>query len=418
MEILIGLLITLFVFAALIAYRMSRQSLSLRRDLESRDQIIRELEARILHNERERVRSKALFDTVSGVAFDVALALDEEAKIIMANGAARRVFGQRDPIGQKLDTFIPSPELRSLVDYALEDSDPPEEQFEFNGSTFRARAHVISCDGGRRFVGVAMQDISNLVSLNRARRDLVANISHELRTPITRIRLIIEGLFLDAVRPKRKASIQSLKEIAMETDALMWLSQELLDLSMIESGQAIMRLVPTPLWSVVNESIERFAAQAERKDLSIVCQAPGECDVLCDADQLKRVLGNLIHNAIKWSPPKEAITITAAEQADEVTVSVFDNGPGVPVELRERVFERFYQADISRSGDDGTGLGLAICKHIVEAHGGRIWAESHDGVRGGRFLFTILKADMPVQHAGNGVTADAVEALPDAVSPA
>ena len=96
-----------------------------------------------------------------------------------------------------------------------------------------------------------MQDITDLVHLNRARRDLVANISHELRTPITRIRLIIEGLFLDADKPKRKASIQSLKEIAMETDALLWLAQELLDLSMIESGQAILRLVKTPLKQVV-----------------------------------------------------------------------------------------------------------------------------------------------------------------------
>jgi len=103
-------------------------------------------------------------------------------------------------------------------------------------------------------------------------------------------------------------------------------------------------------------------------------------------------LANLLHNAIKWSPPNDAITITADVQASEIIVSVFDNGPGVPDRLRERIFERFYQADVSRSGDDGTGLGLAICKHIIEAHGGRIWAEGNRQGKGGHFRFTVLNA--------------------------
>ena len=263
-----------------------------------------------------------------------------------------------------------------------------------------------------------MQDVTNLVNLNRARRDLVANISHELRTPITRIRLIIEGLFFDADKPKRKASIQSLKEIAMETDALLWLAQELLDLSMIESGQAIMRLVPTSLKQVADDMIERFEPQAELKGIKIVSHVPEKFEVLCDADQIKRVLGNLIHNAIKWSPADEAITITASEQVDEVTVSVFDNGPGVPEDLRERIFERFYQADVSRSGDEGTGLGLAICKHIVEAHGGRIWAEGNSMGKGGQFTFTILKAEISKPIESNMETKDSATAVSETMSPA
>ena len=179
----------------------------------------------------------------------------------------------------------------------------------------------------------------------------------------------------------------------METDALLWLAQELLDLSMIESGQAILRLVKSPLKQLVDDAIERFAPHAEMKDLTIVSHVPQNYDVLCDADQLKRVLGNLIHNAIKWSPKDNAITITASEHEDEITVTVFDKGPGVPEDLRERIFERFYQADVSRSGDEGTGLGLAICKHIIEAHGGRIWAAGNSRGKGGQFRFTVLKAD-------------------------
>jgi two-component system phosphate regulon sensor histidine kinase PhoR len=112
--------------------------------------------------------------------------------------------------------------------------------------------------------------------------------------------------------------------------------------------------------------------------------------VWADHEQVRRVLINLIHNAIKWSPRGGQIKVLSEVIADEVTVSVIDNGPGVPDDQTERIFERFYQVDSSRSGGEGTGLGLAICKHIVEAHGGKIWAEGNEnGTRGGIFRFTL-----------------------------
>ena len=114
--------------------------------------------------------------------------------------------------------------------------------------------------------------------------------------------------------------------------------------------------------------------------------------------QLKRVLGNLVHNAIKWSPQNDAITITATEANDEVTVSVFDNGPGIPEDLRERVFERFYQADVSRSGDEGTGLGLAICQTHNRGHtAAKSGAQGNGQGAGGHFIFTLLKAEHAVR---------------------
>ena len=145
---------------------------------------------------------------------------------------------------------------------------------------------------------------------------------------------------------------------------------------------------------------------------------PPDYDALCDADQLKRVLVNLLHNAIKWSPPGELITVSASQQADELTVSIFDKGPGIPDDLRERVFERFYQADASRSGDEGTGLGLAICKHIVEAHGGRIWAEGNSRDKGGHFVFTVLKADSDFrQNASTDKVDEPSAGLAEAAAP-
>jgi len=398
MELLLLAAFALSFGLAYCAHRQRRELKALAKVISDRDVSIGQLRSQVDKAERDNQEGKALFATISDLSFDLVLLLDEDLTVIMVNRTARRLFGNSNPIGERLSDLVDSPELFSLAQVALREEESLEEQFVIEGTNYRARAQVIKRDQARRFIGIGMQDISELVSLNRARRDLVANISHELRTPITRIRLIIEGLFLEADKPKRKASIQSLKEIAMETDALLWLAQELLDLSMIESGEAILRLVKTPLKQVVDDAIERLESQAAMKDLKIVSHVPQKYAVLCDADQLKRVLGNLLHNAIKWSPQAEAITITASEQMDEITVSIFDNGPGVPDELRNRVFERFYQADASRSGDEGTGLGLAICKHIIEAHGGRIWTEGNSQGNGGHFLFTVLKADVSFQE--------------------
>ncbi len=399
MEILLSLAVTALIGLGYLLSQFSRANKRLQADARAREATIVQLRSQLTALESETLENRAVLSAVYSVALDVIFLLDEDLTILMHNRPAANILAGASVVGKRLPDVLDSPELLALLELTLQAGETLEEQFVIDAVHYRARAQVMRKADDRRYVGIALQDITELVNLSRARRDLVANISHELRTPITRIRLIIEGLFLDADKPKRKASIQSLKEIAMETDALLWLSQELLDLSMIESGQAIMRLVKTPLKQVVDESIERFESHAEMKDLRVVSHVPEALDVLCDVDQIKRTLGNLIHNAIKWSPKKEAITITASPKGDEVSISVLDNGPGVPDELRQRIFERFYQADISRSGDEGTGLGLAICKHIVEAHGGRIWAEGNRGGNGGRFVFTLLKAEAENEEA-------------------
>lgn len=355
-----------------------------------------ELEAlrqQIAVSAREAVQSKALFSTLANIAYDLVFVLDEELTIIAYNKSAELLFGAKNPIGERLSDIINAPELDDIVLRALREEEGMEEQFSFDGHYYRVRTRLMRYDAEHAFIGVALQDITQLVRLNRARRDMVANISHELRTPIANIRLIIESLFHEQDRPKRKASIASLRDIARETDSLLWLVQELLDLSMIESGQAIMKLVPVPLHEIVEESVARLEDQLAVKDLTVVRHIPQRINVLCDRDQTRRVFTNLIKNAIRYSPPHDAITISATVSGDEVTISVFDNGPGVPDDQRERIFERFYQVDTSRSGSEGTGLGLAICRHIVEAHGGRIWAEGNSQGGGGRFLFTLLNAD-------------------------
>ena len=345
--------------------------------------------------ERELDYVKALLLTMANSAYNALIVLNKDCKIIAINDQAEALFKRTRPIGESLLEVTGSEELAAMVTNTVDNHEEVlEEQLRFEDRVYRVRTQVIDRNGNS-FICLAMEDISELVRLNRARRDMVANISHELRTPIANIRLIIDGLFLETERPKRKKSIDSLHDIARETDALLWMAEELLDLSMIESGQAIIRMVDTPAHEIVEEAVERIVDQSDAKEIDVVHEVAGDLYVLCDQDKVRRVLINLIHNAIKWSPPGESIAVHAEGEGDEVIFSVLDNGPGVPEDQTARIFERFYQTDASRSVSEGTGLGLAICKHIIEAHGGRIWAEGNAEQSGGRFYFTLPLGEKP-----------------------
>jgi two-component system phosphate regulon sensor histidine kinase PhoR len=189
-------------------------------------------------------------------------------------------------------------------------------------------------------------------------------------------------------------------KIAAQLDTLNQLAQELLDLSLIESGQAPLKLAAYPLLTLVQAQVEQLLPQAERKNLSLEVDIPADLTVLADETMVGRVMTNLIHNSIKFteagrivisahhlSDMAEATGQKAAE--DWVMVSVADTGVGIPPDEISRIFERFYKIDRARNRQQsGTGLGLAIAKHIIEAHGGRIWAESN-GKNGTTFYFTL-----------------------------
>lgn len=328
------------------------------------------------------------------VAYEPLLILNEQMQILTFNESALQLLGETLKGGASLSDLMPSSELDSILRYVFENDEAEfEVQTKIDNRFFRVRTRFYQTSDSEKYIGVAFQDVSELVRLNRARRDMVANISHELRHPIANIRLIIDSLFHDAEKPKRKKSIQSIHDIARETDALMWLVQELLDLSMIESGQAIVKMVDVSLVSIVDETLEIMVEQAAHGQVELVAKIPDSINVLCDKDLIRRVLVNLLHNAMKYSPRNTKITISAEEADGIVTIIVFDRGAGVPESHTGRIFERFYQVDDARTGKEGTGLGLAICKHIVEAHGGQIWAEGVETAGGGKFLFTLLSAD-------------------------
>jgi two-component system, OmpR family, phosphate regulon sensor histidine kinase PhoR len=333
-------------------------------------------------------------------AYEALFVVDADLHILALNPAAGALWDHAQ-VGSCLTDFADSSELEAAFRYVLENQESEFEiQTTINDRFYRIRMHLHTGNNQTQ-IGVALQDVTDLVRLNRARRDMVANISHELRTPIANIRLIIDSLFHEADKPKRKKSIQSLKDIARETDALQWLVHELMDLSMIETGQAIVRMVDVDLSEIVDEVVERMTEQAANREITLGVKLSEDVRLLCDRELAKRVIINLIHNALKYSPAGGTVTLSAENTDEYVVITVQDKGPGIPEDETERVFERFYQVDSSRSRNEGTGLGLAICKHIVEAHGGEIWAEGVETAGGGKFSFTLLNADYALSQVDN-----------------
>jgi two-component system phosphate regulon sensor histidine kinase PhoR len=323
---------------------------------------------------------------------DCVLLLDRERALLSLNPAASALFGPNARPGQSLIAATRSVELDELTAHALAGGADCDRQVALgNGAQpYRARAVPVG-DNGMYGVALILIDQGELQRLGRARRDFVANISHELRTPITSIRLLVDTLRSGVPSdPTTRADL--LEKIAAETETLGQLSQELLDLAQIESGQAMVRMVPVPVAQLAVEVVERLTPQAARKRHSVCVEVAPDLTALADVDQVERALGNLVHNAIKFTPPEGNIWVRATQQDGDVVLEVADTGPGISPQDLPRVFERFFRGDRSRTSG-GTGLGLAIAKHVVEAHGGRIWAESEGRPgQGAVFRFTLPSA--------------------------
>jgi two-component system, OmpR family, phosphate regulon sensor histidine kinase PhoR len=231
------------------------------------------------------------------------------------------------------------------------------------------------------------QDLTQLRRLETVRRDFISNVSHELRTPLASLKALAETLQEGALEDP-PAARRFIIRMETEIDNLTQLVNELLELSRIESGKvplSFQRIFPCDL---LMPAIERMALQAERAglELSMDCQ-PGLPQVFADPDRITQVMINLIHNAVKFTPPGGKISVSAYQDGDHIVFFVRDTGVGIARKDLSRIFERFYKADRARTGG-GTGLGLSIARHMIEAHGGYIWAESEEGV-GSTFYFTL-----------------------------
>ena len=239
---------------------------------------------------------------------------------------------------------------------------------------------------------VVLHDVTELRRLERVRQDFVANVSHEFKTPLTAIQGFAETLLAGALEDPRN-NRRFLEIIRDHTTRLARLTDDLLKLARIEAGKLELEFLSVRPIELVERCAETSLLKASRKQIVLEIDVPpGLPNMRGDAGLLRDVLQNLLDNAIQYTPPGGSIRLSATAGVREAVITVGDTGIGIPLAEQERIFERFYRVDAARSREaGGTGLGLSIAKHIVEAHGGRLWVESEVG-RGSQFSFSIPAA--------------------------
>ncbi|HKP53115.1 MAG TPA: ATP-binding protein [Chloroflexia bacterium] len=329
---------------------------------------------------------------------DGILITDAQGHIVGANDAACQLFEITPEriTGRSLIEVTHSHELHNALRGVLSE-EVGRQRLEVEAGKRKLAAMVTAVPGEAGPMGlVVMQDVTELNRLERARRDFVANIGHELRTPLASIKLLVDTLVI-SVKDDPEATQDFLRRIDVEVDGLTQLVRELLELSRIESGQVPLERKAIDLPELLESAAGRLRAQAERANITLdVEAAPGLQPAYADPARVEQVLVNLLHNAIKFNHPGGRVKLKAEEGDDGwLRLSVADTGPGIPPDDLPRIFERFYKVDKARTGvregrerEGSTGLGLAIAKHIVQAHGGQIWAESEYG-EGSTFYFTL-----------------------------
>ncbi len=326
------------------------------------------------------------------------IAADARGRIVTANAAAHRFLGYApEATLPELPQLFRAKPAREVVDALLSGEVVAGRELELEERTILASGRPLP-QGGAVLV---LHDLTDLRRLEMVRRDFVANVSHELKTPLTSISGYAETLLDD--RPDPETSARFLEVILGNARRMQRLVDSLLDLSRIESGSWQPKVEPVGVGAVARETWAGLAARAAQRKVELVVDAddPAPIEAHADADALRQVLTNLLDNALRYTPPGGRITARARRDDGGVTVSVSDTGSGIGGDHLSRIFERFYRADPSRSRDEGgTGLGLAIVKHLIEAHGGRVWAESELGR--GTTINTWFPAPGPNGTEGEG----------------
>ena len=321
---------------------------------------------------------------------DGILITDESGNVSMLNASTRQIFniGEKDFIGSSLAEVLRNHKVNEL--WRRCSFSQQQEMTTIEIASTRAYIQCIATPLAPELPGNILflfQDLTRMRQLEIIRRDFVSNVSHELRTPLASLKIIAETLESGALNDPPAAK-RFLKQMDGEVDNLTQMVEELLELSRIESGQVPLDRQWIKPCELIQLAGDRMAMQAERAGLefSYGCE-PVLPNIFVDASRLSQVLINLMHNAIKFTAPGGKIEASAYKDGMNVVFYVKDTGIGIPEKDLERIFERFYKSDPSRS-KRGTGLGLSISKHLVETHGGKIWVESYRR-NGSTFKFSI-----------------------------
>jgi two-component system, OmpR family, phosphate regulon sensor histidine kinase PhoR len=355
-------------------------------------------EIRLLSGERNR-SSAILRSMVEGVAV-----IDAEERLVFYNRAFSEILNV-DPAsaeGRPLIEVIRNSDLLSLIRRALRGDEGLQTDItmgitqtqSFSITAAPVKALDVSASGGAPHekpsgAVVVLHDVTELRRLERVRQDFVANVSHEFKTPLTAIQGFAETLLAGALDDpeNNRRFLEIIRNHAMR---LARLTNDLLKLARIEAGKMELEFSSVGLLELIEACTETTLLKANRKEITLEITVPPQLPaVRGDAALLRDVLQNLLDNAIQYTPPRGHIAVAASAGKREAVITVTDTGIGIPLADSERIFERFYRVDAARSREaGGTGLGLSIAKHIVEAHGGKLWVESTVG-EGSKFSFSL-----------------------------
>jgi len=387
--------------------RLTGYPLKIETPIDSKDEFrhlakaISEMDAQLRNKIEEISKEKDYLQAIlKGIAEGV-LVVDEKNHIIMINDTLRTLFSPSTEVVDKTPLeLIRHAELEGAIHKAIREG--KNSSFELTLPTSLGKIFEVNVVGilppleeeqkeghGMRGAIAVFHDISRLKELERVRQDFVANVSHELRTPLTTIKGYTETLLDGALR--EEVAPQFLQVIQKHADRLAKIVEDLLTLSKVESKEFQLKKEKLHLSELIDDVLDFVKEGAKKKKISIdAVHISSSFIIEGDRNILEQILINLLDNAIKYGREGGKITLSAVQKnQSEIEVSMRDNGIGIPKEDLPRIFERFYRVDKGRSQElGGTGLGLSIVKHLVQAHGGRVWAESRLG-EGSTFYFTL-----------------------------
>jgi len=353
-----------------------------------------QLQGRMAEIARDRGRTEAILSAMD----DGVLAVDHAGSVILANQSLAGALDLREPLGRHYLEVIRQREVGALIEEVLRTGERGENEVEL------LRLRRVFTITGVPFPGeqgtphgavLTFDDTTERRRLERIRRDFVANASHELRTPLTSIRGFVEALEDGALDDPEKAQ-RFLGKIRTHADRMAALVEDLLELSRLESGERAPEWELTLPAEAAEDVVASFAGLATRKQIALKRLDQGAPAVVTDPERLRRILENLVDNAIKYTPAGGRVEVTTLAGPDGgARIEVSDDGPGIASEHLARIFERFYRVDKARSRElGGTGLGLSIVRHLAEGMGAGVSVESEPG-RGSRFSVTLPARGRP-----------------------
>jgi two-component system, NtrC family, sensor histidine kinase KinB len=328
--------------------------------------------------------------------------LDTEGRVEVATAAAKRIFGLGPAVSVR---ELPFKWMSGLVQEAvasgrsarLEDAgDIIQSFFDGNELYFRPEAVPI-LDADKQTIGVILvfQDVTQLRQQAEIKRDLISTVSHQLKTPLTSIRMAIHLVLDEKVGPLTDKQAELLVAAREDSDRLNDILARLLDISRIESGKAPMELKAVAPVVIVSEAVQSFRREAQDRGVTLGTDIPDDLpDVLVDKDRIEHVFTNLLSNALRYTPAGGRVGVSAVAESDKVVFSISDTGAGIPERYLPQIFDKFFRVP-DQVPDTGAGLGLAIVKELVEAHGGTVSVSSREG-EGSKFSFSLCRAGFPV----------------------